>query len=118
MTGEPEKRFYMHPRIFKIEEMFFSFAFMAIIICWIFTFLLLDQYSYYRPHFIRLSIYISFTLLLVLNLIHIIITRLKKTVFILTDESVIRVRPGRATGHDRIGYLRNEKRWSMVRLSP
>jgi hypothetical protein len=96
MTQETERKFYMHPKISVIEEMLFSCAYMAIIICWAFTFLLLDQYSYYRPHFIRLSIYISFTILLIVNLLHIIITRLKKTVFVLTDRSVIKVSPGRA----------------------
>ncbi len=97
MTQKTEKKFNIHPNIFLLEEVFFSFSYMVIILCWLFTLFLVDDYNYYRSNFIKLSIYFSFIILLLLNLIHIIITKFRKTVFILNEDSFIKVSQGRTS---------------------
>lgn len=97
MTDVPEKKFYFHRNIYLLEELFFSFSYMIIIVCWLFTLFLVDEYSYYRSSFIKLSIYFSFIMLLLLNLIHIIINKFRKTVFILNDSGLIKISPGKTS---------------------
>ncbi len=86
-----KKEYFIHPYILQISRIFSFFSYSTLIICWFYTILLFNKYNVYGSYFIKFSIYFSFTLLLLLNLINGVVNKLKKSVYALTDKSLIKV---------------------------
>lgn len=80
-----------------MKRIFVSFSFIIISIFWIIPNLLHESLSIYRPQLLRLSIYISLTILLALYFFHVVFYKLKNTVFILAKDRIIKKSPLKTT---------------------
>ncbi len=90
------KKFFIHSSIYSVKHLLFSLGYLAIAICWIILIFLEGPILIYRFHFIRFAVFISISILIFLYMCHILFITLQETMYVLTDESLIKKNATRA----------------------
>ncbi len=84
------KIFFIHPSIIVVKQILFFLVYLGIAFCWIIPSLLHGPFLIYRSQLLRFSIYMSLTSMLLLYIIRSIFINLKSTVFILTNDKILK----------------------------